>query len=125
LIFIPCVRWTVVVEIHAQDAVAGLEQRVVGGRVGLGARVRLHVDVLGAEQLLCPRDRQLLGHVHVLAATVVALARVALGVLVGEHRALAVEDRLGNEVLRGDHLQRGLLAAGLVLEDLRNLGIHL
>ena len=38
-----------VVELHAEDAVAGLEQRVERGGVGLGARVRLDVRVLGAE----------------------------------------------------------------------------
>ena len=80
------------------------------GRVGLGARVRLHVDVLGAEELLGPVDGELLGDVDELAAAVVALARIALGVLVGEHRALAVEDRLRHEVLGGDHLERRLLA---------------
>ena len=103
----------------------GLEQRLVGGGVGLRAGVRLHVHVLGAEELLRAGDRQLLGHVHVLAAAVVAPARVALGVLVGEHRALRVEDGLGHEVLRGDHLQGGLLAARLVLEHLGDLRVHL
>src|ERR1700710_1281641 len=44
---------------------------------------------------------------------VVAPARVALGVLVGEHRALRGEDGRGCEVLAGDHLQRPLLAGGL------------
>ena len=34
-----------------------------------------HVHVLGAEELLRAVDRELLGHVHVLAAAVVALAR--------------------------------------------------
>jgi hypothetical protein len=43
---------------------------------------------IGAEQLLDAVDGQLLGHVHVLAAAVVALAGVALGVFVGQLRAL-------------------------------------
>ena len=94
------------VELHAEDAVARLEQRVVDGGVRLRAGVRLHVRVLGAEDLLGAVDRELLGHVHVLAAAVVAPARVALGVLVGEHRALAVEHRLRDEVLGRDHLER-------------------
>ncbi len=114
-----------VVERHAHDLVAGLEQRHVDGVVGLGARVRLHVRVLGAEQLLGAVDRELLGDVHLLAAAVVAAARVALGVLVGEHRARRLEHGLGDEVLRGDHLQRVLLAAQLALEHLGDLGVHL
>ena len=76
-----------VVERHAHDRVAGLEHRHVGGVVGLGAGVRLDVGVLGAEQLLGAVDRELLGDVDLLAAAVVAAAGVALGVLVGEHRA--------------------------------------
>ena len=41
--------------------VARIEQRVVDGRVGLRAGVRLDVRVLGAEQLLGAIDRELLG----------------------------------------------------------------
>ena len=72
-------------EVHAQDPVAGLEHAEVGGHVGLGAGVGLDVDVLGARE---EGQRALLGEplgdVHELAAAVVALARQALGVLVGE-----------------------------------------
>ena len=80
-------------EVEAEDGVAGLEQRGHRRGVGLRARVRLHVGVLGAEQRLDPVDRQLLDDVDVLAAAVVAAARVALGVLVGQHRALRLHHR--------------------------------
>ena len=76
----------------------------------------LDVGVLGAEQLLGAVDRQLLGDVDLLAAAVVAAAGVALGVLVGQHRADRFEHRLRHEVLRGDHLQRALLAPQLGVE---------
>ena len=112
-------------EAEAHDLVARLQQRVVDGRVGLRARVRLDVGVLGAEQRLRAVDRQLLDHVDELAAAVVALARVALGVLVGQHRALTLEDRLRHEVLRSDHLQRALLALDLVADGLGHLGVDL
>ena len=69
---------------HAHDRVARLQQGEEHRLVGLRARVGLHVGVLGAEQLLHAVDRQLLDDVDVLAAAVVALAGVALGVLVGE-----------------------------------------
>ena len=72
-------------EAEAHDPVARLQQRVVDGRVGLRARVRLDVGVLGAEQRLRAVDRELLDDVDELAAAVVALARIALGVLVGQH----------------------------------------
>ena len=103
----------------------GFEQRVVDGRVGLRAGVRLDVGVLGAEQLLGAVDRELLGDVDPLAAAVVAAAGIALGVLVGQHRALAFEHRPRHEVLGGDHLQRRLLAMQLARQRVGDLGIHL
>ena len=86
-------------EREAHDPVARLQQRVVDGRVGLRAGVRLDVRVLGAEQRLRAVDRELLDDVDVLAAAVVALARIALGVLVGQHAALTLQHGLGHEVL--------------------------
>ena len=53
------------------------------------AGVRLHVGEAALEQLLGALDRQRLGLVDELAAAVVAVARIALGVLVGQHAARA------------------------------------
>ena len=66
---------------------------------------------------------ELLGLVDHEVAAVVALARVALGVLVGEHRALRREHRGRGEVLRRDELDRGVLALGLAPDDVGDLGI--
>jgi hypothetical protein len=63
-------------------------------------------------------DRQRLGDVDELAAAVVALARVAFGVLVGEHAALRLEHARAGVVLRGDQLDVVLLAAALVGDGL-------
>ena len=112
----PVTEVAAVVERQAEEGVPWFEQRHVDGVVGLRSGVGLDVGVLGAEQLLGAVDRQLLGDVDLLAAAVVAAARVALGVLVGQHRADRVEHRLRHEVLRGDHLQRPLLAPQLALE---------
>jgi len=95
----------------------------VRARVRRRARVRLHVRVRGAEQRLGAVDRELLGDVDPLAAAVVAPPRIALGVLVREHRALALEHRDGDEVLRGDHLERPLLALELVRQGIGDLRI--
>ena len=112
-------------EREAHDRVAGLEQRVVDGGVGLRAGVGLDVGVLGAEESLRAVDRQLLGDVDPLTAAVVAPAGVTLGVLVRQHAALAFEHRLRDEVLRGDHLQRALLALELAAQRGGDLGIDL
>src|SRR6185503_10950504 len=102
-----------------------LEQREVHRHVGLRAGVGLHVDVLGPEELAGPADGQLLGDVDDLAAAVVALARVALGVLVGHHRAHRLQHRLGDEVLGRDQLEAAGLALGLRADGLGALPIDL
>ena len=87
---VPAVR-----EVHPQHGVARLQQREIHRHVGLRARVRLHVGVLGAEQRLRAVDGQRFGDVDELAAAVVALARIAFGVLVRQHRAGGFEDGAG------------------------------
>ncbi|MNV18417.1 hypothetical protein D3C71_1092400 [compost metagenome] len=72
---------------HAEDAIARLERREEHGLIGLRAGMRLHIGRLGAEQLLEAADGQALCLVHDLAAAVIALARIAFGVLVGQLRA--------------------------------------
>ncbi len=116
---------TTVGEGEAHDGVPWLQQGVIDGGVGLGAGVGLDVGVLGPEEGLGAVDGELLGDVHPLAAPVVAPAGVALGVLVGQHRPLALEDGPGDEVLRGDHLQGALLTLELPTQDLGDLRVHL
>ena len=66
-----------------------------------------------------------LGDVDMLAAAIVALARVALGVLVGQHRALRLEHGAADDVLAGDQLDLVLLAAELGRDGGRHLRIDL
>ena len=74
----PWVRWPPWAQVHPQHGVAGLQHGEVDGHVGLRAGVRLHVGVLGAEELLGALDGEFLDDVDVLAAAVVAPARAAL-----------------------------------------------
>jgi hypothetical protein len=112
-----------VVEPHGQDGGARLQQGLVDGQVGVGPGVRLHVGVLGPEQRGGPVAGQVLHLVDDLVAAVVALARVALGVLVGQHRARRGQHGRRGEVLRGDQLQRGLLALQLLVDQPGHLGV--
>ncbi len=61
-------------EAHAENRVARIEQREIHRLIGLRTGMRLHVGVGGAEELLQPLEGEALSHVHVFAATVVALA---------------------------------------------------
>ena len=112
-------------QVRAQHRVPRLEQGEVDRHVGLGSRMRLHVHVLRPEELLGAGDRQVLGDVHDLAPAVVALARVALGVLVRHHRAHRLQHRLGDEVLGRDQLEVARLPLGLGPDGLGDLRIHL
>ena len=92
-------------EAEGEDGVAGAQESGIRGQHGRRSRMRLHIGVVGAEQRLGPLHGEALGHVHDLAAAVVAGARIALGVLVGQRRAergqRAVEFGGGADLLAG------------------------
>ena len=113
------------IEVEAHEGVARLQQRQEHRLVHLAAGVRLHVGEVAAEQLLGPLDRQFLGDVDELAAAIVALARIALGIFVGHDRALRLEHGARDDVFRGDQLDLVALAAELVADRAEDLGIGL
>ena len=98
-------------------------QRVHDRSVGRGSRVGLHIGVFGTEEALGSLDGEVLGDIDVFAPAVVALAGIALGILVRQHRALCFQHGTRDEVLRGDHLERRTLTAQLEVEDLGDLRI--
>ena len=77
------------------------------------------------KQLLRAVDRQLLGDIDIDAAAVVAPAGIALGVFVGQHRALRLQHRGGDDVLAGDQLDAVLLAHQLGADGGGELGVGL
>ena len=94
------------------------------GGVGLGAGMRLYVCVFGSEEGDQPFDRERFDRVDVLASAVVPAARVALGVLVGQHRALCLQHGPRCVVLRRDHLEAALLANQLEVDQACDLGVE-
>ncbi|CAG7314864.1 hypothetical protein PICSAR65_01439 [Mycobacterium avium subsp. paratuberculosis] len=110
-------------QVQTQQPLPRRHQRVQHGRVGLGTRMRLHVGEVGVEEGLGPIPGDVLHHVDVLAAAVVAAAGQPLGVLVGQHAALGLQHRARDEVLRGDHLQRVALAAQLLTQQPGDVGV--
>ena len=73
-----------VVEVQTHEGVAGIEAGQEDGCISLSTRMRLHVGILCIEELADAVDGKLLHLVHHLTAAVVALARVALGILIGQ-----------------------------------------
>src|SRR5437016_11317820 len=86
--FVAVSEMPAVAEIHRQNLVARLEEREIYRHVCAAAAVWLDIRVLGAEEFSSAVDRQLLGGVHVFTTAIPALARVAFGVFVGQHRTL-------------------------------------
>ena len=109
---------------HAQDGVTGVQQGQVDGRVGLGTGMGLHIGVVGAEQLLGAVDGQLFHYVDMLAATVIALARIAFGVFVGQYRALGFHHRRAGVVFRRDQLNVFFLTLLFSLHGFPQFGVE-
>src|SRR6478609_3896838 len=89
----------------AHDRVVRLAKGQVHREIRRAAAVRLHVDVVHAEQRLQARHSEVLDLVDDLLAFVVTLARVTFAVLVGQNRAGRFEHGTGDIVLAGDQPQ--------------------
>ena len=87
--------------------------------------MRLHVGVVGTEQLLGTLDGQRFSDVHVLAATVVSLAGIALGVLVGQYGSLRLKHARTRVVLRCDEFNVLFLTTFLVGNRLEQLFVEI
>jgi hypothetical protein len=112
-------------EVQPHEGVAGLQQGEEDRLIGLGAGMGLHIGEIAGEELLGTLDGQRLGDIDELAAAVVAPARIALGIFVGQHRTLGLEDGAGDDVLRGDQLDLVLLPMQLLPDGPEDLRIAL
>ena len=87
--------------------------------------MRLHIGERTAEQPGDALDGEPLGDIDELAAAVIAFARQAFGVFVGQHRALRLEHGAADDVFRRDQLDLVALAAELELDRLGDFGVGL
>ena len=83
----------------------------------------LNIDAIRTKQLLGTPDCDIFNNINILAAAVIALARIALCIFVGQHAAHSGHHSGGNKVFRGDQLNVALLAAKFLLHRLANLRI--
>ena len=104
-------------KVHAENGIAGLQDRQIDGHVRLAAGMRLNVDVLGAEKFFGALDREVLDHVDEFATAVISAARVAFGVFVREDGTRRFENGLVREVLRCDQFKPVGLPPRLVLNS--------
>ena len=110
---------------HAQNGGTRVKQRKIGCRVGADARMRLDVGVCRIEHLASAVARDSLDGINIGTTTVIALAGIAFGILVGKDRAHRFDDRQRGDVLGCDQLERVALARQLVIDGGGNLGVCL
>lgn len=111
------------VEAHAQDRVARLDEGGVCGEIRVGAAMGLHVGKFAAEQGAGAFTGQVLDHIDLLAPAVVAMRRIALGIFVGEHAAHGLEHGGAREVLGRDQLDGAALTRELSRQGLGDGGV--
>ena len=99
---------------HAEDRVTRLQQRQEHSLVCLCAGMWLHIDESSTKQLFRTLDGKCLDNVDMLAATIIAAAGIALGIFVGQNRALRLENTGADDVLGCNHLDLVLLADQLM-----------
>ena len=125
------IHWAAVAEmatvgqVHAQHRVAGLQEGKEHRQVGIGTGVGLDVGIIAAEQLAGPLPGDLLRYVHGVAAAVVALAGIPLGVLVGQAGAHGQHDGGTDDVFGSDELNVAALAGKFLPNGSAHLGVVL
>src|SRR6266566_425190 len=110
-------------QIQAENRVARLQHRRIRRHVGLRSSVGLDIGMLGPKKLFGTITRQVLDNIGKLAATVIAFARIALGILIGEHRAHGFEHSVADEILGSNQLQTFVLTPGFVVNSSRDIWI--
>ena len=91
-------------EAHAEDGITRLQQGQIHRDVGLGACVRLHVDMFGTVDLFRTVNGDPLDFVYKFASAVITRSGISLGVLVGQMAAHGFHDSFADKVLRRDQL---------------------
>src|SRR5574344_985461 len=108
-------------EVEAHECVAGLQYSKQNGSVCLCARVWLHVGILSSEEFAYTVDGELLHLVNHTASAIVALARITLGILVGEVRTHSLHHLVTDKILRSNQFHAFQLALVLFLDKVKNL----
>ena len=108
---------------HPEDRIARLAERDIHTQIGLRARMRLHVYISAIEKLFCPFAGQFLSDIDILAAAVIAASGISFRIFVGHHGPGRFEDRLRDDILRGDQFDLPLQPAKFAPDRLVELRI--
>ena len=85
--------------------------------------MRLHIGKACTEQFAQPVNSDLFDGIDMLAATVITATRIALGVFVGQDRALRQKHIAADDVFGRDQFNLVLLAVKLVADGISDGGV--
>ena len=111
---------TTMSQIQPQEGIAWVQNCQQHGCIGLCAGVRLHVGPLCIEDLFQSLDSDRLALIHYLATAIITLARVTLGILVGQAAAHGLHHLVADKILGSDQLNAFQLTLVLLLNDVKN-----
>ena len=114
---------TAVGEVEAHERVSRAEDGHFDRQVGLGAGMGLDIGIFGPVDGLEPVNGQLLDLVDDLAAAVIAVTGIALGVFVGADGTHRLQHLVGDIVFRGDQFESGGLAVLFLADEVEYLEI--
>ena len=112
-------------KIHAHHGISQLQQGKIHSQIGLCTAVRLHIGIFCTKQLTGTVDGQLLHFVHKLAAAVIAVAGITLGIFIGKHAAHGGHYGGAYDVFTGDQFDIAALAVQLTAHTGSNLRVRL
>ena len=86
-------------EVKSHEDIAWLQYSEQHGSVGLCSRVRLYVGIFSSEKLLDTFNGEILHFVDNLASAIVAFARIAFGIFIGQARPHGLHNFVTYEIL--------------------------
>ena len=110
---------------HAENGIAYINKGVINSLVCLCAGMRLNVGMIGAKQLAGTAAGDILNDIYILAAAVITLSGITLGVFVGEDRTHCSQYCGRNDIFACDKLDVAALAKKLQLHCIGNLAVIL
>src|SRR5690606_33733020 len=92
--------------------------------VGRASTMGLHIGKTGFKELTKTLFSQLFSLIHNFTATVIALARIPFGILVGQNTASSLKNSTGYEIFGGNQFDSLALAFLFCLKNFTDFQIH-
>ena len=105
-------------ETHAHHRITRFKQRKIHRSIRLRTGMRLNVGVLRTEKLLRALAGDVLDHIHIFAAAVIAMSGIALGIFVRQMRTDRRHHCGAYEVFGSNQLNMVALTSKLIIHRL-------